>query len=482
LTTSLHLAIDPSRPRARGLEAALREAIRAGRLVAGAQLPPTRTLADDLGLARATVVEVYAQLQAEGYLVSRRGAGTWVADLPPAAVRAGTTEEPARQRVRFDFDPGLPDLTAFPRAAWVRAVRRGLRQAPASSLGFGDPLGRADLRDALASYLARARGVLSDPSLTGVCAGTNHALALLGRVLVSRGVRRIALEDPGLPLHRRVLANTGLEIVPLPVDELGARTDLLDELDVRAVVLAPAHHFPLGIQLRPERRAAAIAWARANSAFIIEDDYDAELRYDRAPIGALQPLDPDRVVYLGTASKTLAPGLRLGWMVVPPTLVEPIATLRRLEDMQTAASEQIAFTELLRHGDFERHLRRMRIHYRKRRDRFREMLAEHAPNAHVAGIAAGLRVLLELPLSSRPSTEIAKQALTRSISLYPIARCYHSERVPDGAADALVLGYAALPEHDFERGIAALSRLLEQELVYSRDRGGVRRGRAGADR
>jgi len=442
----------------------LREAIRGGRLGAGAQLPPTRALADDLGLARATVVEVYSQLQAEGYLVSRRGAGTWVADLPPAAVRTPTAEEPARDRVRFDFDPGLPDLTAFPRAAWARAARRGLRRAPASSLGFGDPLGRVDLRDALASYLARARGVLSDPSLTAVCAGTNHALALLGRVLHSQGIRRIAIEDPGLPLHRKVIANTGLEIVPLPVDELGARTDLLDRLDIGAVVLAPAHHFPLGVQLRPERRTAAIAWARANKTVIIEDDYDAELRYDRAPIGALQPLDPDRVIYIGTASKTLAPGLRLGWMVMPPAFAEPIANLRALEDMQTAATEQIAFSELLRGGDFERHLRRMRIHYRKRRDRFRELLAVRAPNARVAGISAGLRVLLELPPTSRSSTEIAQRGLARSISLFPLARCYHSGRIPDDATDALVLGYAALPEHDFERGIAALGELLEEDL------------------
>src|SRR5207249_4461792 len=185
---------------------------------------------------------------------------------------------------------------------------------------------------------------------------------------------------------------------------------------------------------------------------VIEDDYDAELRYDRAPVAALQALDPDHVIYVGTGSKTLAPGLRLGWMVVPDTFVQPIADLRRLEDMQTAASEQIAFSELLRHGDFERHLRRMRTHYRKRRDRLLEVLAKHAPTAHATGISAGLRVLLELPPTSPSSSEIAERALTRSISLFPIARCYHGGRILDGAPDGLVLGYAALPEHDFERG------------------------------
>ncbi len=467
MATALHLPIDRSQPRARALGAALREAIRAGRLAAGTQLPPSRALADDLGLARATVVDVYAQLQAEGYLVSRRGAGTWVAHVPLAPARAETARQ-SQPRFRFDFNPGVPDLTAFPRAAWTRALRRGLRQAPAATLGNGDPAGRAELRSALAAYLARARGVTAEPSLTMVCAGTNHALALLGRVLHGRGVRRIAMEDPNLPLHRRVVAATGLDVVPLPVDEHGARTDLLGGLGVGAVVLAPAHQFPLGVQLAPERRCAAIAWAAASNGLVIEDDYDAELRYDRAPIGALQALDPDRVVYVGTASKTLAPGLRLGWMIMPPALTEPVAALRRLEDLQTAATEQIAFSELLRCGDFERHIRRMRARYRKRRDRFLAMLAERAPSARPAGISAGLHVLLELPATSPSSTQIEERALTRSVSLFPLLRCYHDVRDPDDLPDGLVLGYAALPEHDFGNGIAALGDLLEEELAPHR--------------
>jgi len=465
LATALHLPIDRSAPRARALETALREAIREGRLAAGIQLPPSRALADDLGFARATVVEAYAQLHAEGYLVSRRGAGTWVAHLPLTTNRPAATRAP-RKPPRYDFNPGLPDLTCFPRDAWVRALRRGLREAPVASLGFDDSSGRETLRAALAAYLARARGVIGEPSLTVVCSGTNQALALLGRVLRGRGIRRIAMEDPNLPLHRRVVAATGLDVVPLPVDNYGAQTDLLPGLAVGAVVLAPAHHFPLGMQLHPERRSAAIAWARTNNGLVIEDDYDAELRYDRAPIGALQALDPDRVVYLGTASKTLAPGLRLGWMVVPPALIEPIEQLRGLDDLQTAATEQIAFGELLQSGDFERHLRRVRARYRKRRDRFLGMLGERAASARPAGVSAGLRVLLELPPGSPASAEIADRALQRSIALFPLARCYHSGHLPDGVPDGLVLGYAALPEHDFESGIAALGDLLEEELAW----------------
>lgn len=460
MATTLHLAIESAKPRGRALEAALREAIRTGRLGPGSQLPPSRALAEDLGFARATVVEIYAQLQAEGYLVSRRGAGTWVAELPLTAARAAA-RAPARRTARYDFDPGLPDLTAFPRAAWASALRRSLQRAPAAALGFGDNAGSAELREELALYLSRARGVVADPRLTHVCAGTNHALALLGRTLRARGVRRIAMEDPCLRLHRRVIANTGLEVVPLPVDGHGARTDLLPGLDVGAAVLAPAHQFPLGVALGPERRTAAIAWARQGGGVVIEDDYDAELRYDRAPIGALQAFDPDHVVYVGTASKTLAPGLRLGWMVLPTTLKEPIARLRELEDMQSPATEQATFCELLRNGEFERHVRRMRTRYRKRRNRLLRVLAERVPGAHAVGISAGLRVLLELSPTSPPSTAIARRA--PEISLFPVTTTYHAG-VPPAGRDGLVVGYAALPEHDFESGIAALADLLEDEL------------------
>lgn len=461
MATTLHLSIDSGEPRGRALEAALRAAIRDGRLVAGTQVPPSRSLAEDLGLARATVVEVYAQLQAEGYLVSRRGAGTWVAELPLAARRT-TAQAVPRRAARYDFNPGLPDLTAFPRAAWASALRRGLRKAPATALGFGDRAGSAELQAALAAYLARARGAIADPRLTHVCAGTNQALALLGRILRARGVTGVAMEDPCLPLHRRVLASAGLEIVALPVDKHGARTDLLADLPVGAVVLAPAHHFPLGVALAPERRAAAIAWARRCDGIVIEDDYDAELRYDRAPVGALQALDPDRVVYLGTASKTLAPGLRLGWMLLPPELAEPVAMLRELDDLQTPATEQIAFCELLLGGEFERHVRRMRARYRKRRNRLLRLLAEQVPGVHPVGISAGLRVLLELQPGSPPSYAIAERALERSISLFPVASSYHQGVAPPGR-DGIVVGYAALPEHEFESGIAALVEVLSHQ-------------------
>jgi GntR family transcriptional regulator / MocR family aminotransferase len=423
-------------PRRRALEHSLRSAIRDGRLPAGSRLPSTRALAHDLGLARGTVVESYAQLEAEGYLESRHGAGTWVAQVavvrPHPAVLA-----PAAATARFSFHPGLPDLTAFPHAAWAAGLRRGLRRAPAASLGYGDPRGRPELRTALADYLGRVRGVIADPELIVVCAGFRHGLSLLARVL--DGV--VAMEDPCLPEHREVAAADGRTVLPLPVDERGARTDRLRATGAEAVVLTPAHQYPLGLVLHPDRRAAAIAWARETGGVVIEDDYDAELRYDRRPVGALQALSPEHVAYGGTASKTLAPGLRLGWLVVPPALLEPIVELRRLEDVHCSAPDQIALAELLRSGAYERHVRRMRGRYRARRDR---LLAALPDGVRPVGISAGLRVLLELP----DAGELVARARERSVELFPVE------------GHGVVVGYAALPEHDFAAGLDALIALL----------------------
>jgi GntR family transcriptional regulator / MocR family aminotransferase len=440
----------------------LRAAIREQRLASGQRLPSTRTLAYDLGIARGTVVEAYAQLEAEGYLTVRRGAGTWVADVAVAAPDSARLAEPEAPPARFTFNPGLPDLAAFPRAAWTSALRRALRDVPAPTLGYGDPRGRVELREALAAYLARARGAVADPELIVVCSGLVHGLSLLSRVLHAQGVRRIAMEDPCLWWHRDVASAAGLHVVPVPVDEHGARTDMLGGSDAGAVFLAPAHQFPRGAVLHPERRTAAIAWARATAGLVIEDDYDGELRYDRQPVGALQALDPGHVAFAGTTSKTLAPGLRLGWLLLPRTLVEPVVNLRRMEDVHVPAPDQLAFSELLLSGAFERHVRRMRARYRVRRDRLLAMLADRAPTATPVGISAGLRVLLELPAEAPTADELAERAAEQSIELIPVGRCYHSG---SPTRDGLVIGYAALPEHAFESGITALGDFLEASLA-----------------
>ena len=459
--TTLELALDPKGPRRAALETALRAAIRESRLVAGTRLPSTRALAGDLGLARGTVVEAYGQLQAEGYLNSRRGAGTWVADVALAAQPARPRVDRAGRAPRFSFNPGLPDLAAFPRTAWANALRRGLRDAPASSLGYGDPRGRRELRHALAEYLARARGVVADPERVVVCAGFSHGLSLVARALRGRSVDRIAMEDPCFWWHRDIARAAGLDVVPVPVDTRGARTDRLAETRAGAMVLTPAHQFPLGALLHPDRRAAAVAWARATGGVLIEDDYDAELRYDRPPVGALQALAPDHVVYAGTTSKTLAPGLRLGWLLLPEALLEPVLALRTTEDLHVPAPEQVAFGELLVSGAFERHVRRMRSRYRARRDRLVATLAARTPSVTPVGISAGLRVLLELPPGSPSGDELAELGRERSIELFPVGRCYHDD---ERRREGLVVGYAALPDHAFESGLNALVDLLSAAL------------------
>jgi GntR family transcriptional regulator / MocR family aminotransferase len=457
VAATLELELEPTGSRRAALESALRRAIRDRRLTQGTRLPSTRVLAHDLGVARGTVVEAYAQLEAEGYLDIRRGAGTWVGDVAAAAPTATSRLWPAPREHRVSFNPGLPDLTAFPRSAWIGALRRGLRATPAASLGYGDPRGRPELREALTEYLARSRGAVADPELLVVCAGFVHGLSLLARVLHSRGVRRVAMEDPCLAWHRDVVAAAGPSVVPLPVDRLGARTDLLVETQAGAVVLTPAHQFPLGALLHPARRTAALSWARATGGLVIEDDYDAELRYDRPPVGALQALGADHVAFAGTASKTLAPGLRLGWLLLPEHLLRDVVRLRRTEDVHVPAPDQIAFAELLRSGAFERHVRQLRARYRARRDRLVAILDERASAVRPVGISAGLRVLLELPPGGPSESELVDRAARQSVELFPVGPCYHGgQQGPDG----LVVGYAALPEHAFASGLATLCELL----------------------
>jgi GntR family transcriptional regulator / MocR family aminotransferase len=460
----LQLALDRGTGRRDAIETSLRAAIREGRLAVGTRLPSTRALAADLGLARGTVAEAYAQLQAEGYLTARRGGGTWVGEVAASktAPPPGTPPTPPPRPARFSFHPGLPDLTAFPHAAWASGLRRGLRTTPAASLGYGDPRGRPELREALADYVSRARGVVADPELMVVCGGFRHGLSLLARVLRAKRARRLAMEDPCVDDHHTVARGAGLLTAPLPFDDLGARTDLLETTDAAAAVLAPAHQFPVGAVLHPERRAAAVAWARDRSGrLLIEDDYDGELRFDRPPIGALQALDPDHVAYGGTASKTLAPGLRLGWLVLPEELLEPISALREAEDLHVPAPDQIAFAELLGSGGYERHVRRMRARYRQRRDRLVAMLAERAPAMTPVGISAGLRVLLELPARGPSAEQLTQQASKRGIELFPVGNFHHHE---PPARDGVVLGYGALPEHDFEAGLKALGDLLADSV------------------
>ena len=451
----LHVELDGGGGRRAGLERALRAAIRGGRLQPGERVPSTRALAHDLGLARGTVAEAYAQLIAEGYLRTSPGAPTRVAaglEPPPRRGDAGPApDEPPR----FDFRPGVPDVGAFPRAAWMRAQRRALADAPDRALTGGDPRGRPELRAALAGYLGRTRGVLADPDRIVVCAGYTQALGALCHALRDAGVRTVAMEDPCLHHQRAVAASTGLRVAPLAVDGDGARPDTLAAV-AGAAVLTPAHQFPLGPTLAPERRAAFVARARDRGTVLVEDDYDGEFRYGRQPVGALQGLAPDHVVYAGTSSKTLAPGLRLGWLVLPARLVEPVLAAKRVYG-DTQVLEQLALAELVRSGALDRHVRRMRQRYRRRRDALLATLAARAPALRARGIAAGLHVVLDLPDGMRED-DVAARAAGRSLAVGVLGPFRHA--LAPGDPQGLVVGYAASPEHAYGQALAALGDVL----------------------
>jgi GntR family transcriptional regulator / MocR family aminotransferase len=434
------------------LERHLREAVRSGRLRPGSALPSSRVLAGQLGISRGVVVEAYDQLAAEGYLVARRGATTRVADAALVGAAPPKPAEPSRP-VRYDFRPGVPALDTFPRSAWLASLRKALQEAPHAALGYGDARGQQALRQALAAYLGRVRGVAADPERVLVCSGFAQGTALVCRALGRRGARRVAMEDPCHPGQRAIVAASGLEPVPVPVDDQGIQVDRLATVGADAVLVTPAHQFPTGMVLAAQRRGALMEWARRNDAVIVEDDYDAEYRYDREPIGAVQGLAPDRVVYAGSASKTLAPALRLGWLVLPAWLTDAVAEQKALDDLASPALEQLAFANLLARGEVDRHLRRNRVRYWARRDTLVAALGVHAPQVRVRGIAAGLHAVAELPPQADEATVVAA-ARRRSVGVYPMS----DYRFGGSAAPAaLVLGYGGLGEPAIKRGVRLLA-------------------------
>ena len=451
----LHLQRRGIRVRA-GLEEALRDAVRSGRLAPGVRLPSSRALAIDLGIARNTVAEVYAQLVAEGWLVARQGSGTRVAD--GASTVGPHTAAPApiapARGPRYDLRPGSPDTAMFPRAAWLSAARRALNSAPAHALDYGDPRGQLELRDALAGYLARARGVQASADRIVICAGFTQALGLMCQVLRSRGARTLAMEAYGVPDHERIARATGLRVRHLPVDCAGAELEGLRRAD--AAVLTAAHQFPLGSALAPERRARAITWATGSGGFVLEDDYDGEFRYDRQPVGALQALAPEHVIYAGTASKSLAPGLRLAWLVLPRGLIEPVAAAQTLAVRTVSAIDQLTLAQFINSGAYDRHIRRCRIAYRRRRDRLITTVGAYAPEVKVTGISAGLHALLTLP-AGHTEHDVIPSADERGLALQALSSY---ARTADVHPAALVIGYATPPEHAYTAALGRLTAVL----------------------
>ncbi len=435
------------------VEQGLRNAIRSGRLTADSVLPSTRALADQLNLSRGVIVEAYEQLVAEGYLSSQPGGNTRVSARAADAPGAQSRQDSIEPRINFWY--GRPDVTEFPRQVWLRSIRRVLNEAPSDRLAYLDNRGASEARDALAAYLNRVRGTAADPERMVVCNGFAQAVGLVTWVLKSRGARRMAVEDPG-----QRDTHSHLEIVPVPVDDAGIDVAALARTDVDIVLVTPAHHFPTGAVLSAERRSALVAWARDRGTLILEDDYDAEYRYDREPIGAIHGLAPDEVIYAGTASKTLAPGLRLGWMILPADLVEDVATFKDQSDRGSPSLEQLAFADFLTRGEYDRHLRRMRPIYRARRDTLLRALREHLPELRPVGASAGLHVVAWLPDGVDEAALIARAAVV-GVALTGVTP---SHRIRRNGPGGLIFGYGMPSETEIEEGI----RLIAAELAALR--------------
>ena len=456
---TLLLDLDRTRPVALGvqLEEELRRAIRDGRLVEGDALPSSRRLALDLGVSRGLVQASYEQLSAEGYLSATIGSGTRVT----STLSAGPEPEApptSSARTWIDFSPGRPDLHTFPVRDWVWAMSDVTRAAPARMFGYPDPRGVDELRDTLAAYLARVRGVTTTAHDIIVCNGFTQGAALALAVLKGLGLRSVAVEDPGHPDQASMVERAGLRPVPIAVDEGGMDVAALERSPAEAVLLTPAHQTPTGVVLAPTRRQALLKWITRTGAFVLEDDYDAEFRYDKRPVGSLQPLAPGNVFSIGSVSKSLGPALRIGWIVAPPHLASAVAGEKDAADHGSPALEQLALSALMRSGRFDRHLRRMRRLYATRRAVLVDALALHAPGITLTGLPAGFHAVALLSPSA-DENEVIERAAARSVRLHGLARYRSGSSAV--TAPGIVFGFGDTHDDAVRHGIASIADLLE---------------------
>ncbi|MFI7060601.1 PLP-dependent aminotransferase family protein [Kribbella sp. NPDC050124] len=480
------LQLDPADAPPGGLSDWLTERLRAaisdGRLPIGSRLPATRVLATELQVSRGVVTEAYQRLTEDGHVQGQGRSGTVVvaapvttpdpAATPPAATTSrgstprGSSTGPAKPAMsqpgldvfdslraapaRIDLTPGVPDLAAFPRTAWLRAERAVLGDLESAEFGYGDPAGTPALRRAVANWLARNRGVTAHPDDLIIVAGVSQAIGLVAQVLKTRGITEMAVEDPGSLGSRQHLQNWGLDTPPIPVDDGGLRVDVLRESGARVVMATPAHHFPTGVVLDGERRRELIQWA-ADGGLIMEDDYDAEHRYDRPPVPALRAMLADQVIYAGSVSKLLAPSLRIGWMLPPAPYKDDLIGMKRLADLGNAALPQLTLAHLMESGELERQLRFLRRRHRTRRDAMVRAVAKYLPTATVHGAAAGLHLTItfESPVND---VELAAAALQKGVKTHPLS--WHCQ-LPH--APGLVLGYAARTPTEITEAIATIA-------------------------
>lgn len=439
------------------VERQLRGAIRQGALRAGSEIPSTRDLARDLGISRPLVMEAYAQLAAEGYLALRQGAAPRVAQSASSSqVRNLPPETISTTPFRYNFRPGIPDLSSFPAARWLKAVEAALKVMAPGDFGYGQRFGVLPLRQALADYLGRVRGVSADPRQILITGGFEQARGFLARALKRRGVTHLAVEEPGYT-DRDVWLTAGLNLIPIAVDENGMDVTALARSKAQAVLLTPAHQYPTGVVMSGSRRLALAAWLRDREAVAIEDDYDAEFRYDRSPVGAMQGLAPDNVIYAGTASKTLAPALRLGWVVAPPDLLLMLEDEARQIDYGRGRIDQFALAHFIRTGDYDRHLRKMRALYRDRRGVLLALLSAELPEVEVGGVSAGLHVTARFP-RRLDEPGILESAIKRDMGVSFMRQHYIG---PAPNESTLLLSYANMPEAALRTGLRTLAAIVD---------------------
>ncbi len=463
----LHLGLDRGHGLRAGLERELRAAVRQGRLPAGTPLPSSRALAQELGVARGTVTQVYEQLAAEGYLQARPRSGIAVAPQPgPVPAGPGPVSEPFLPPVPgADLRPSMPDLSLFPRREWLAATRQVLQTAPATAFGYGHPAGSPELRETLAEYLGRARGVVTTPGQLLICAGYTHALQILYQALQhATPAAAIAFEDPTLPCYPAQAERAGLRPRRIAVDADGLRVDQLTS--EAAVVVTPAHQYPLGVTLSPGRRSQLLAWAQRTGALVIEDDYDGEFRYDRQPVGALQGMAPGHVVYAGTLSKSVAPGLRMAWLAVPAQLIPALAETLRWAESHVSVLDQLTLAQLIRSGELDRHLRRCRTQYRRRRDQLGAAVASELPQARLSGLAAGMHAVVHLPGSAADEPRLLAHLGEHKVAVDGLSSYYHR---PGRAPLGIVTGYTTPPQHAFRSSLTALITALRSYRAGSPD-------------
>lgn len=456
----------------------LRFAIADGRLPVGGKLPATRVLAEELRVSRGVVTEAYQRLAEEGQVAGRGRGGTVVIAVPVVASRAVQqavpTSPPPPSSVfaapsddvfdslraipaRIDLSPGVPDLAAFPRTAWLRAERAVLHDLSPSDFGYGDPRGAPAFRQAVVNWLARNRGIRADPDEMIIVAGVSQALGLLAQVLRSDGITTIAVEDPGSLGTRQHLQSWQMDTPPVSVDSRGLRVDELRASGASAVLLTPAHQFPTGVVLDGHRRRELMRWAE-NGGLIVEDDYDAEHRYDRPPVPALRSMLAEHVCYAGSVSKVLAPALRVGWILPPPKYRDAVVAAKRHADLGNAVLPQLVLARLMESGELERQLRLLRSRHRRRRDAMIAAIATHLPSARVHGAAAGLHLMITFD-TTFADVDLAAAALTHGVKVQPLS--WHTHRLN---RPGLVLGYAARTPTEITEGIEMLGSALRQLL------------------